>query len=73
MFVYCVKPNAVACGGCAICSARSANEALRLVNESTNKYKEEYIDLYAIRIVSLESFDEEPRVITDCIYIEENV
>ena len=71
MFVYCVKPNAIATGGCAICSATSKEEALRLVNESTDKYKEEYIDLYATRLVNLESFDEEPRVIQDCIYIEE--
>jgi len=73
MFVYCVKPNAIATGGCAICSATSANEALRLVNESTDKYKNEFIDLIATRLVCLESYDKEPRVITDHIYIEENV
>jgi len=71
MFVYCVTPNAVAVGGCAICAARSANEALELVNNSTDKYKNEFIDLYASRLVSLDSSDETPRVITDCIYIEE--
>lgn len=73
MFVYCVKPNAIAVGGCAICSARSANEAVNLVNNSTDKYRNEYIDLYATRLVCLESHDENPRIITDCIYIEENV
>lgn len=73
MFVYCVKPNAIATGGCAICSATSANEAIRLVNESTDKYKNEYIDLIATRLVCLESYDKESRVITDHIYIEENV
>lgn len=73
MFVYCVKPIVAASGGCAICSARSANEALKLVNESTDKYKNEYIDLIATRLVCLESYDKEPRVIIDEIYIEEDV
>ena len=73
MFVYCVKPNAIAAGGCAICSARTANEALKLVNESTDKYKNEYIDLVATRLICLESNDQLPRVIIDEIYIEEDV
>lgn len=71
MNVYCVKPNAVAVGGCAICAARNANEAIELVNNSTDKYKKEFVDLYAMRIVHLESDHEKPCVITDCIYIED--
>lgn len=71
MNVYCVKPNAVAVGGCAICAARTANEAIELVNNSTDKYKKEFVDLYAMRIVHLESDNDKPCVITDCIYIED--
>ena len=73
MFVYSVKPNAIASGGCAIVAAGSANEALRLVNESNETYRNEYVDLYAIRLVHLESDLKEPKVITDCIYLEEDV
>lgn len=68
MMVYIVKPNATACGGCAIVAAPTANKALELVNNEF--YKCNYVDLYATRCVHLESDYEQPRVICDAIYVE---
>lgn len=68
MNVYIVRPNAVGCGGCSIVAAPTKNKALELANK--DEYKEQYIDLYAMRLVHIEADYSEPRVIVDEIYIE---
>jgi hypothetical protein len=70
MNVYIVRPNSVGCGGCAIVAAPTRGKALELANK--DKYKEQYIDLYVMRLVHLEADYSEPRVIADEIYIEDD-
>ena len=70
MNVYIVRPNSVGCGGCAIVAAPTRGKALELANK--DKYKEQYIDLYVMRLVHLEADYSEPRVIVDEIYIEDD-
>lgn len=70
MMVYIVKPNATACGGCAIVAAPTANKAVALVKANNDIYEHFDIDLYATRVVHLESDYEQPRVICDAIYVE---
>lgn len=71
MKVFRVMPNAPDTGGFALCAANSNQEALELVNNSTDRYKKNYVDLYAVRIVALETNYTEPHIIHDCIYIED--
>ena len=70
MNVYIVRPDSVDCGGCAIVAAPTGNKALKLANK--DKYKEQHINLYVMRIVHLEADYSEPRVIVDEIYIEDD-
>lgn len=71
MNIYEIRPNVADAHGCAIVAARNEREALDLMNDGNDFYRENYIDLVAIHHEELQADCNVPQIITEQIYVEQ--